>query len=126
MASIIAVVIGLQLGAFGVVLQTTISNVAALPFATFALFMQPIHLVIGIAEGIVTAAVLRFVHKARPEIMESALGGATIKSTVSVRNTLAIFAVVALLTGCFLSQFASEKPDGLEWSIEKVVGANAE
>jgi cobalt/nickel transport system permease protein len=118
-ASICASVIALQLGAFGVVLETVLSGATALPFAAFAMFMQPIHLAIGIAEGIATAAVLRFVYRARPEIMESAFDGRAIKRGVSIRGTLAIFAIAALLTGCVLSQFASTKPDGLEWSIEK-------
>ena len=32
--------------------------------------MQPIHLAIGVVEGIVTAAVVTFVWRARPEILE--------------------------------------------------------
>ncbi|MDR2662639.1 MAG: energy-coupling factor ABC transporter permease, partial [Treponema sp.] len=66
LASILAVVIGLQLGAFGVVLETLFSGITELPFGTFVLLMQPIHLAIGLVEGIVTAAVLCFVHSARP------------------------------------------------------------
>ncbi len=64
--------IGLQLGAFGVVLQTLASGVTALPFSSFVVLMQPIHLAIGIVEGIVTAAILSFVYRMRPEILESA------------------------------------------------------
>ena len=75
LASILSVVVGLQLGAFGVVLQTLASGVTALPFTTFTMLMQPIHLAIGIVEGLVTAAVLSFVYKARPEILESAATG---------------------------------------------------
>ena len=43
------------------------SGISELPFAAFVLLMQPIHLAIGIVEGLVTAAVLAFVWKARPE-----------------------------------------------------------
>jgi cobalt/nickel transport system permease protein len=118
-ASVFASAFALQLGAFGVVLQTSLSGVAALPLATFAMFMQPIHLAIGIAEGIVTAAILRFVYKARPEIWVSAFEGADIKSGVSMRKTFIVFTIIALLTGGVFSQFSSAKPDGLEWSIEK-------
>ena len=49
-----AAVVGLQLGAFGVVLETSFSGITELPFPTFVLFMQPIHLAIGIVEGVVT------------------------------------------------------------------------
>ncbi|HYE68582.1 MAG TPA: energy-coupling factor ABC transporter permease, partial [Anaerovoracaceae bacterium] len=53
--AILAVVAGLQLGAFSVVLETLISGVTELPFVSFLLLMQPIHLVIGLIEGIATA-----------------------------------------------------------------------
>ncbi|MCL2102107.1 MAG: energy-coupling factor ABC transporter permease [Fibromonadales bacterium] len=117
LASIFAVVAGLQLGAFGVVLQTHISGVAELPFSAFAALMQSIHLIIGIAEGIVTAAILCFVYKMRPEIMEFALDRDTAKSYLS-KGVIAAFTVSVLLGGFVLSQFSSENPDGLEWSIE--------
>ncbi len=103
-ASIAAVVAGLQLGAFGVALQTSFSGIAELPFAAFASLMQPIHFAIGLAEGAITAAILCFVYAMRP------------------RNILVMFAVLALLTGGVLSQFASSYPDGLEWAIEKTTG----
>ena len=74
-ASVVSVVVALQLGAFCVVLQTTASGVALLPFTAFALLMQPIHLAIGIVEGLVTAAILSFVFAARPQILTSAAGG---------------------------------------------------
>ena len=67
-----ASILGLQMGAFGVVLETLFSGISELPFSTFVLLMQPIHLAIGIVEGLVTAAVVTFVWKARPEILEMA------------------------------------------------------
>ena len=45
-----------------------------------------------------------------------------IKSGVSVRNVLVLLAVITLITGGILSLFVSSRPDGLEWSIEKIVG----
>ena len=88
-ASVFAVVIGLQAGAFGVVLETSASSVTALPFGTFLLLMQPIHLAIGTVEGIVTGMVLVFVRSMRPEILKSSsekksLGGVSIKKTIIV------------------------------------------
>lgn len=47
LASVIAAVIGLQMGAFSVVLETTASGISALPFAQFVELMLPIHLAIG-------------------------------------------------------------------------------
>ena len=70
--AIAASILGLQMGAFGVVLETLFSGVSELPFATFLFLMQPIHLAIGIVEGLVTAAVVTFIWKARPEILNMA------------------------------------------------------
>jgi cobalt/nickel transport system permease protein len=72
LASVLSVVAGLQLGAFGVGLQTLASGVTALPFSSFVVLMQPIHLAIGVVEGLATAAILSFVYRMRPEILESA------------------------------------------------------
>lgn len=120
-ASMLAAIAGLQMGAFGVVLETVASGVSALPFPTFVLMMQPIHLAIGAVEGLVTASVVSFVYKARPEIMQCALEARPI-GRHPVRNVALAFLAAALVTGCFVSWFASEKPDGLEWSITKVTG----
>ena len=82
--------------------------------------MQPIHLAIGLVEGIVSAAVLCFVYRARPEILSGAASDAP--SPVSTKKVLAIFAVLTIVTAGLLSLFASAYPDGLEWSMEKTAG----
>lgn len=123
-AAIVSATVGLQLGALGVVLQTTFSAISSLPFSTFIILMQPIHLGIGIIEGLVTAIVVSFVLNARPEII---LGSKTseIAQGMTMRKVIIAFVAVAFLSGGVLSWFASENPDGLEWSIEKITG-NAE
>jgi cobalt/nickel transport system permease protein len=119
-ASVISAVIGLQLGAFSVVFETMLSGRSELPFSTFVLMMQPLHLAIGLVEGVVTAGVINFVRAARPELLESVLSTRPLSEDVSMRKILAGLVVVAVLTGGMLSWFASANPDGLEWSIEKV------
>jgi len=121
-ASVAGVVAALQLGAFAVVLQTLFSGVTELPFRTFLLLMQPIHLAIGVIEGVITAAVLCFVYKMRPEIMESALNQTAVKSGVPTRNILVTLAVITVVVGGLLSVFASSHPDGLEWAIKRTAG----
>ena len=69
-----ASIIGLQLGAAGVVMETVFSGISELPFRTFLLLMQPIHLAIGIVEGLVTASLVSFVLSTRPEVLEMATG----------------------------------------------------
>jgi len=122
-ASIAAVIVALQLGAFLVTLETLFSGITELPFSGFVLLMQPIHLAIGIIEGIVTAAVLCFVYRMRPEIMESSFERTAIKNNTPVKNVLITLAVITLITGGLLSLFVSSHPDGLEWSIEKMTGS---
>lgn len=56
LASVLGCVATLQLGAFSVVLETTLSGITALPLGAFAVLMQPIHLAIGLVEGLITAA----------------------------------------------------------------------
>lgn len=115
-ASTLASVIGLQLGSLSVVVQTMLSGKVTLPFITFAILMQTIHLAIGIVEGLVTAAVINFVWKARPEL----LAGATKCSTghnISFKKVLIVFAIAAVTIGGILSWYASGNPDGLEWSL---------
>ena len=112
-ASISAAIIALQIGAFCVVLETLASGMVELSFYSFVLLMQPIHLAIGVAEGIATAAILCFVHKMRPEVIENSPNNAAI----------AVFGIAALLAAGALSVFASSNPDGLEWALEKVAAA---
>ncbi len=120
-ASIVAVIIGLQLGSFFVVLQTLASGITELPFTTFLIFMQPIHLAIGVIEGIITGTVLVFIQATRPEILTSALANDSMRS-VSTKKVVVGLLVVAVAVGGGLSLFASSFPDGLEWSMEAVAG----
>ena len=118
-ATILASTLGLELGALGVVAETYASGMVQLPFATFVTLMLSIHLVIGLVEGVVTAAVFAYVQRTRPEILAGSLnrGG----QTPSLRGLVALLAVVALLVGGGLSLTASENPDGLEWSLGQVL-----
>ena len=116
---ILSAVVGLQLGAFSVVLETIASGITSLPFGAFVLLMQPVHLAIGIVEGIVTAAVVLFVWKERPEILQA---GGSLDSGRGIRPVLTGLLAAALLTAGVLSWFASEYPDGLEWSVANVSG----
>ncbi len=119
-ASIIAAVVGLQLGSLAVVAQTVTSAVTELPFTTFALVMQPIHLAIGVVEGVATAAVVLFIAKARPDILQATTQLQT--GEKSLRRIGIALLLVTMLTAGFLSWYSSELPDGLEWSIAKVTG----
>lgn len=124
-ASILGCVITLQLGAFSVTLETLASGITELPFSTFVATMQPIHLAIGLVEGLITAAVLCFVHEARPELLWG-VGQTEQKKEgrFSFKTTVIALVVAAVLIGGGLSLFASAYPDGLEWSMEQVAGTS--
>ena len=113
-----AAIIGLQLGSLGVVIQTNMSGMLSLSFSSFLLLMQSIHLPIGIIEGLVTAGVVSFIWRARPEILERR-GAEQALGKLPVRNVLIGLGVATILTGGLFSWFASENPDGLEWSLLK-------
>jgi cobalt/nickel transport system permease protein len=121
-AAIISVIIALQLGAFSVIMETLLSGESELPFGTFVLLMQPIHLAIGLVEGIITAGIISYVKKVRPEILQASNTLRPLETSISIKNVLVVFIILAVVTGGALSWFASTHPDGLEWSIEKVTG----
>ncbi len=121
LGSMLASIIGLQIGAFSVVMQTVLSGKTELPFAAFLLLMQPIHLAISIVEGLVTAAVVSFVYRTRPEILEAGFAKGD-RNPLSFKKVLLILVIATLMIGGLLSWFASANPDGLEWSMEKAAG----
>ena len=122
-AALLGSVLTLQLGAFSVVLETTASGITELPFAAFAFTMQGIHLAIGTVEGAIVASVLLFIYKARPELLHGAdAADAASGGRFSLAQTLAVLAGATIVAAGGLSLAASEKPDGLEWSLEKIAG----
>lgn len=122
LASVLGCVASLQLGAFSVSVETLLSGITELPFAAFLLLMQPIHLAIGAVEGAITAAVLLFLYAARPSLLwgvEQEDGA----QSVSFKNVLAIMSAASLVLAGGISLLASELPDGLEWSLERMTGS---
>ena len=116
-ASIIGCIISLQLGAFSVVLETSLSGITELPFASFVALMQPIHLAIGLIEGLITSAVLLFVLESRPELLQDVEAAAGKAGSRSLKSVVLTLGAVALVVGGGLSLLASSNPDGLEWAL---------
>ncbi|MDK9708579.1 MAG: energy-coupling factor ABC transporter permease [Desulforhopalus sp.] len=117
----LAAIIGLQLGALGVVFETVVSGVSALPLSAFLSVMLPIHLAIGLVEGLVTTAVVTFIWRARPEILELAATARPL-GRLPIGKVVGAIAAAAVVVGGGLSWFASSSPDGLEWSMAKISG----
>ena len=112
--TVLAAVAALGLGALAVALETRASGLAALPFRAFLAALVPIHLVIGLVEGTATVAVVAFLHKARPELVEDRPGPRW--------QAAALVGLLALLTGGVLSWASSRYPDGLERAVARVAG----
>jgi cobalt/nickel transport system permease protein len=123
--SLAASIIGLQIGAFAVVLETTLSGISELPFGTFILLMLPIHLAIGAIEGLVTAVVVLFIRQAQPELLARTATKQPLTG-LSIKPVLIGLAVAAVLAAGVVSWFASSYADGLEWSIAKATGTAEE
>ncbi len=122
LASVAAAVVGLELGALGVACQALLSAVTPLPPRAFLLALLPVHVPIGVVEGVVTAAVLTFVRRARPGLLSSDGGRPGAVETgrrASDRPVVAGLLLLAVLAAGVLSLVASKRPDGLEWSVAR-------
>lgn len=130
-AAVAASVVGLELGALFVTLETELSGITALTTSRFLMFMLPIHLVIGLCEGVATGLVLIFIKNYRPEMLDSFQrtdnpepnkSNKSAKMSPRTRNVLITFGIVALIFAVSFVWLASENPDGLEWSIAQLTG----
>lgn len=119
--SVLACVVGLELGAVMVCLETLASGVTAIPAGKFFLLMTSIHLAIGVGEGLATGAVIVFVNKMRPALLAPERHTSR---RAGMRGAVIAFAVAAVIVAGGLSFLASSDPDGLEWSIDKATDGN--
>lgn len=118
-AAVFASLVAIELGALSVVLQTALSGRAALPLHAFLPAMAAIHLFIGLAEGLVTAGIIGFISRVRPEFAPVNHRTAVPGTGPLSRSVFGALLALVLLAGGAVSWLASEKPDGLEWSILK-------
>ena len=104
-----ASVAALQLGSIAVVIEGALSgSIAISSVLNFTGLMQAIHLPIGIVEGLVSGLVM-----------------VAAKFVDSKKLSIGFGAISLILAG-IISQYASTKPDGLEWSLLNISGAVTE
>lgn len=108
----------LLMGAFMVVVETTLSGITELPFSSFVALMIPIHFLIGVVEGFITYFAFKFVRK------NVDIKGELPKDSF-MKRWVVLWTVIFVLGG-IVSWYASSKPDGLEWSMFSVMNAEAE
>ncbi len=112
-ASLIASIVGLQLGALGVIVETHLSGITELATISFVGKMLPIHLAIGAVEGVIVALTLSFAFKVTPQMSANYIDSRDRKT----KHTSIVWAIIIFIIAGGLSQLASSLPDGLEWSI---------
>jgi len=113
LGSIIACVVAILAGAVLVPIEAAVSGVLRVPFYTFLITMVGVHIVIGIVEGLITAAVLVYLRQVRPDIIAECVVNSVRFSKGVLYMTLI---TAAIIVGAGLSHLASSLPDGLEWS----------
>lgn len=97
--AILASVAALQLGSIAVAAEAALSGSITGNLFNFVGLMQLIHMPIGIVEGIVTGGVI------------------LLSRYVNSKNLSYIFGSTSFILAGIISQYASTKPDGLEWSL---------
>lgn len=115
LGAILGGIVSLALGALGVVLETGASGISSLPLGPFLGLMIPIHLAIGVGEGLATAALLGVLWRARPELAER-------QGSRSMKRVVAAIAAAAAVVAAAGAWLASTAPDGLEWSVARTAG----
>ena len=108
---------GKAAGRARIIAASILGCVITLQLGAFVALMQPIHLAIGLIEGLITAAVLLFVYESRPELLRDVVPAEGESAKRSLKGVVAVLAVVALVVGGGLSLLASSNPDGLEWAL---------
>lgn len=112
LTSMVAVVVG----AVCLTLEASLSG-TGLPMGEFWGFMLPSHIAIGVGEGLITGLVLALVAARWPALLECN-SQRTKALRTNHKQAIAVFALSALFMGA-VSMAASERPDGLEWSLQR-------
>jgi cobalt/nickel transport system permease protein len=144
LAAWLSCVVGVTAGAAMVPVEAAASGVLQVPMSQFLSVMIAVHLIVGLCEGAVTFAVLAYLRRVRPELIEPEKGDSPHLCEAGHRAQLgrgpfrqmgtvpffppaanarpgygvvtASLLVTALLLAGVVSWFASTWPDGLEWS----------
>jgi len=100
-----------EAGAALVPVECALAGVLIVPLRTFLATLLGVHLLVGLMEGLLTAAVLAYLGRVRPELIR--LPGTAL---LSRRAAMATLLACAILCAGGLSLLASRMPDGLEWA----------
>lgn len=114
----LAGLVSVVLSAMAFAIQWLFGATAPVSFAEVFAAMVGVHLLIGIGEGVISALAVGAVLGSRPDLVEGASDLAPTQIEESRLVPLRTFVVggllAALFIGAIVSQFAVDKPDGLE------------
>jgi cobalt/nickel transport system permease protein len=111
----VAAVVSIPAGAALVPLEAWASGVVAVPLSKFLLAMIGLHLLVALVEAFITFAVIGYVRRIRPELVEAAAGNWPAEGRgLGIRAVAGSVLVVALLVAGVLSLLGSSFPDALE------------
>jgi cobalt/nickel transport system permease protein len=111
-AAFAASLVGVEAGAAMVPMECGLAGVLVVPLRTFLVTLLAVHLLVGLLEGLLTASIVAYLGRVRPDLI--CLPGTAV---LSRRTVLATFLAGAVLCGGGLSLLASRLPDGLEWTL---------
>lgn len=123
LAVIVSCTLSMASAALGVTVETELSGITTIPFMPFMMLMVPVHLVIGLVEGVITAAILSYVARTQPDLLQRQSMPAT--PWRSGRTLMGGFLLAAVLTGGVLTWFSSRAPEGVEWALNGMGHAKA-
>jgi len=113
LAIMVACLVTVEIGAVLVVVQAGLSGVVTIPLGLFLWTMLGVHLVVGLLEGVLTVSILGYLQRVKPGLMEHQSADTASQQS---RHLLVTLGVITLLVAGLLSLWASDRPDGLEWS----------
>lgn len=125
--SILASTIALELGAVAVSVETALSGTSPISLYDFLLATLPVHLAIGICEGVVTGMVLIFVQRTSPDLLQNSTSPWGVSNTavekVRIHNrhlTLLTLGIVTVCMGVAFALISAHNPDGFNWLAANV------
>ncbi|HEX6289847.1 MAG TPA: energy-coupling factor ABC transporter permease [Herpetosiphonaceae bacterium] len=114
-----------------VVLSATMTSLqliasSAYPASLVLPTMIGVHMLIGVGEGLITAAALSFLLATRPDILPAWIAD-EMRGTSRPLSTRKILGFGLGIAGimALLSPFASSAPDGLEWALQTLGGGSS-
>lgn len=124
--SILASTVALELGAVSVSVETVLSATTSLSLYSFLSATLPVHLAIGICEGVVTGMVLIFVQSTSPDMLHnSSPWGVSNTAVERVRThnrhlTLLTLGIVTIAMGVAFALISAHNPEGFNWLAANV------